>query len=101
MLDPVSFPQWDCLPERKYKEKKCPIEECQCYNCSLLLSSQEKGRLDSSIRFLEAVDLSHPVPVWKKIGEYLISMDRSQCLLCSVTGDDFHYRKKHDFKSKD
>lgn len=43
------------------KEKK--MTQCQCYNCSLLLNSAEKGRLDSSIRFLEAVDLSHPVPV--------------------------------------
>lgn len=53
-LDPVIFPQIDCLSERVQRENmshcKVPVNSHR-----LLLNGREKG-------WLEAVDFSHPEP---------------------------------------
>lgn len=69
--------------KRDQNQKNWPHAERQCYNCSLFLNSQGKGS------FLEVLDLSHPVPESKALRKTLMDMNGSQCLMCTVTGDDF------------
>lgn len=50
---------------------------CTIYSCGLLLNSQDKGILDSSIRLLEAVNVSLLVALQKTLRDNLVNMNKS------------------------